>query len=74
MFRLSSTQMIVIGVTLLLAGVILPLLMVTQIIASTYFLNFLSFACSLVGMFLGFFGLFSFVKTKRDQKKREKAE
>lgn len=74
MFRLSSTHMIVIGVILLLVGVILPLLMVVKIITSTYFLNFLAFACSLVGMVLGFLGLFSMVRTRRDRIKRERGE
>lgn len=74
MFRLSSTHMIIIGVILLLVGVILPLLMVVKIITSTYFLNFLAFACSLVGMVLGFLGLFSMVKTRRDRIKRERGE
>lgn len=74
MFRLGSTQMIVIGVILLLAGVVLPLLMVVKIITSTYFLNFLAFGCSLVGMVLGFLGLFSMVKTRRDRIKRERGE
>ncbi|MGB4595525.1 MAG: hypothetical protein WBI14_06430 [Anaerolineaceae bacterium] len=72
MFKLSSKQMIIIGVVLLLAGVVLPLLMVAQIIPSTYFLNFFAYGCSLVGMIMGFFGLFSFVKVRRDRIKRDK--
>ncbi len=74
MFRIGSTQMIIIGVFLLLVGVILPLLIVVKIIPSTYFLNFLAFGSSLVGMVLGFLGLFSFVKTRRDRIKREKGQ
>lgn len=74
MFRFSTTHMIIIAVVLLLAGVVLPLLMVVKIIPSTFFLNFLAYACSLVGMVLGFLGLFSFVKTRRDRVKRERGK
>jgi len=74
MFRLSSKQLISIGVLLLIAGVVLPLLMVIRVMPSTYLLNFLAFACSLAGMVLGFLGLFSAVKLKRERLKREKNE
>ena len=74
MFRFSTTHMIIVGFVLLLAGAVLPLLMVVKIIPSTYFLNFLAFACSLAGMVLGFLGLFSAVKIRRDRIKREKGD
>lgn len=74
MFRLSSKQLISIGVLLLIAGVVLPLLMVIRVIPSTYFINFFAFASSLAGMVLDFLGLFSAVKLKRERLKREKDE
>ncbi len=74
MSRFSTVHMIIIAVVLLLAGAVLPLLMVVKIIPSTFFLNFLAYACSLVGMVLGFLGLFSFVKIRRDRMKRERGE
>ena len=74
MFRFSSKQLISVGVVLLITGVVLPLLIVIKAIPSTYLLNFLSYACSLVGMVLGFLGLFSEVKIRRDRLKREKNE
>lgn len=74
MFRLSATTMLIIAVALLLAGVILPFLMVIKSIPSTFFLNFLAYACSLVGTVLGFLGLFSIVKVRRDRIRQERGE
>ncbi len=45
-----------IGFFLLLLGVILPLLMVSQIIDASFFLSFLSFIASISGLFLGIIG------------------
>ncbi|MFN2216679.1 MAG: hypothetical protein ACK2TS_07015 [Anaerolineales bacterium] len=55
---------------LMLVGVILPFMMVAHIIESTFFLNFLSYICSLTGMLIGIIGvarggLFSGKKDKR---------
>jgi hypothetical protein len=49
-------NLILIGFFLVLIGWILPLLMVVQMIESTFFLNFFSYAASVVGLFLGTFG------------------
>jgi hypothetical protein len=49
-------NLILIGFFLVLIGAVLPLLMVVQIIKSTYFLNFFSYGASAVGLFLGTFG------------------
>ncbi len=45
--KLSPKWMMIIGVALMLLGVILPWLMVLQLVQSTFFLVFLSHACSL---------------------------
>lgn len=55
----------IIGVSLMIIGVVLPWLMVLQLIKPTFFLTFLSHGCSVSGMFLGFLGIFNYVKTKR---------
>jgi hypothetical protein len=56
MIRLSSRAIIFIGFILVLLGFLLPLLMVVKVLESTFFLNFFSFAASLLGLFLGLMG------------------
>ena len=50
-------RLITIAVTLLLFGCITPFLMVIQVVTSTFFLNFLSYAASVTGLFLGIIGI-----------------
>ncbi len=50
---------------MLVLGVALPLLMVLKIFPSSFLLEFISYAISVVGMFLGLIGAFSYVKEKR---------
>jgi hypothetical protein len=56
MIRLSSRTIILIGFILVLLGFLLPFLMVMKVLESTFFLNFLSFIASLLGLFLGIMG------------------
>jgi len=58
-------QLILLGFILSMMGVILPLLMVIQILPSTFFLNFFSYAASLTGLFLGIIGAASYVRENR---------
>jgi len=55
----------VIGTSLMIMGVGLPLLMVIQVIVSTFFLAFLSYGMSLSGMVLAFLGLFTYIQIRR---------
>ncbi len=54
-----------IGLFLLLLGVILPLLMITQVLESTFFLNFLAYTSSVVGLMVGMMGAFLFATRNR---------
>jgi len=57
-----------IAIVLLLFGCIMPFLMVTQAVRSTFFLNFLSFTASLAGLFLGIIGIaMQRLKTKKKE-------
>lgn len=56
--------MIVISVLLMVAGVVLPLLMVVHVMQSTFFLNFLSYTLSLIGIFLGAIGVSLYMRRK----------
>lgn len=53
---INPVVLMVLGFFLMLAGVILPLLMVVKVLESTYFLNFFSYTASLVGMLMGTIG------------------
>lgn len=60
-------RLLVIAVFLLLFGCIMPFLMVTQAVQSTFFLNFLSFAASVTGLFLGIIGVAQYrIKSRKN--------
>ena len=48
--------MVGIAFIMLLLGVALPLMMVMQIIPSTFFLNLIAYLCSFFGIIIGFIG------------------
>jgi hypothetical protein len=61
-------RLVAIAVVLLLFGCIMPFLMVTQAVPSTFFLNFLSFAASTLGLFLGIIGIAQYrIKSNKDE-------
>jgi len=57
----TPIRMLVIGAIFVLAGVVLPLLMVVKVLESTLFLNFFSYVIGLVGTFLGIAGASMYV-------------
>jgi hypothetical protein len=61
----NPVRLILIGLVLMVLGVVFPFLMVMHLVQSTYFLNFFSYAASLVGLFLGLIGSASYVRSKR---------
>jgi hypothetical protein len=62
-------KVLVLGGAMMLISVILPLLMVMGILRSTFFLNFLAYGLSVAGMLIGFIGLVTLVRTRRNQDK-----
>jgi hypothetical protein len=56
---------LIIGFFMVLAGAVLPFLIVIGIIPSTLFLNFLAYFISVGGLFLGFIGMAMYVGEKR---------
>ncbi len=52
-----SARLLLVGFILVLMGVVLPLLIVIQVLPSTFFLNFLAYIASVVGLFLGIIGI-----------------
>jgi len=61
-----TKRLFLIATLLLLIGVILPLLMVIKVVQSTFFLNFFSYASSLAGFILGFYGIVSHIKARKN--------
>ena len=53
----SSVRWIIVGFLLLLAGVVLPFVMVLRLVQPTLLLNFISYACSTAGLIVGFVGI-----------------
>ncbi|HSG44377.1 MAG TPA: hypothetical protein VLA72_14605 [Anaerolineales bacterium] len=62
----SPRFLLTLGLILLLAGWITPLLIIMRVIPSTFFLNFLSWGMSVAGLFLGFVSGAMWVKMNRD--------
>lgn len=59
-------RLMLIAVLLMLFGVVMPFLMVIQAVKSTFFLNFLSYGASTLGLLLGIVSLAaSSLKQKR---------
>jgi len=50
-------KLIAIGFILVLSGAVLPFMILTGLLPSTYLLNFLAFASSTAGIFLGIIGV-----------------
>ena len=62
---MSPMAMIIAAFLLMVAGVVLPLLMVIHVVESTFFLNFLSYTVSMIGIFLGTIGVALYSRRKR---------
>ncbi len=60
---------ILLGGSMLLVSVILPLLMVLQILRSSFFLNFLAYGLSVSGLLIGFIGIVTMVRIGRAKEK-----
>jgi len=54
------------GLILLFLGFALPLLMVMRVIESTFFLNFFAWSASVSGLFLGFIGVATWSKMRKE--------
>jgi len=66
-------RLLAIAIALMFFGVIMPFLMVIHLVESTLFLNFLSYAASTIGLFLGFITISAMQgKNKSAKKKTDK--
>ncbi len=62
-------RLIVVGFFLVLAGMILPFLIVMHVLPSTILLNFLAYGVSIAGVFLGVIGVAMYVGEERRKSK-----
>jgi len=60
-----SLKLILLGLGLLILGVILPLMMIIELIESTFFLNFVTITSSTGGLIVGFLGIALRVRARR---------
>ncbi|HOZ38701.1 MAG TPA: hypothetical protein PLH64_08145 [Anaerolineaceae bacterium] len=72
-WKTDPKTLIWVGGIAVVLGFVMPLLMVSKVLPSTYFLNFLAFAFQLLGMSTSIIGAFSLVKTRLDVKKADKS-
>lgn len=61
----NPKRLILIGFFLVLAGAVLPFLMVIQVFESTFFLNFFSFGATMAGLLLGMVGAATYVRLRK---------
>jgi hypothetical protein len=62
---------IILASLMLPAGVVLPLLMIVGEMESTFLTNFVSYAVSAVGLFLGIIGIAMWVGDERNSRDRD---
>lgn len=66
MTHIPPNHLILIGFALVLAGAMLPFLMVIRVLASTFFLNFFSFGATMAGLLLGMIGAATYIKASKN--------
>lgn len=62
MKALTPGRLILLGLLLVAAGVVMPALVVLRLLASSFWLLFLAYACSVAGLFLGALGAVGFTQ------------
>ncbi|WP_420627748.1 hypothetical protein [Candidatus Leptofilum sp.] len=64
-------RMIGVGFVLVLIGAIVPFVIVIRLVESTFFLNFIAFAASVIGIFLGVIGTAMHVGDSRRRREND---
>jgi len=62
---LGWKPLLILGGVLVIAGVVLPFLMVVQVLPSTFLLNFFAYISSVTGMWLGMLGAVQLFITRK---------
>lgn len=66
-------RLLAVSIALMLFGVVMPLLMLIHVVESTFFMNFLSYAASTVGFFLGIIS-FAAVRVKSSKRAKDRSD
>ena len=65
---MDQNRLLVVGALLLVAGAVLPFLMIIGIVQSSFLLNFAAYGASIIGLFVGMIGIAMYVNDRdRDQ-------
>jgi hypothetical protein len=64
MLRWQPWKILVLAGGMMIVSIIIPLLMVLQLLQSTFFLNFLSYTLSVAGLMIGMIGVVTMVKLR----------
>ncbi|WP_420643186.1 hypothetical protein [Candidatus Leptofilum sp.] len=64
-------RLIGVGFILVLIGAVVPFVIVIQLVESTFFLNFVAFAASVIGIFLGVIGTAMHVGDSRRRREND---
>jgi hypothetical protein len=62
----SPRLLLILGVTLMLLGIVLPFLMVIKILESTFVLNFFSWGASVAGLAFGTIGFAMYSRGRKE--------
>jgi hypothetical protein len=65
--KAQGLQYILLGFVLVVLGAVIPFLMVLQVITLSYWLSFLGYSASVIGLFLGMFGAFGISQEELDK-------
>ena len=61
----SPTLILSVGFLLVLLGAVLPFLMLLQVLSASFWLSFVSYTATVLGLFLGLIGAASYVQFNR---------
>ena len=62
----SPRLLLVLGVSLMFLGILLPFLMVIHVLESTFFLNFFAWGASVAGLSFGTIGFAMYSRSRRN--------
>ncbi len=71
MIRLGPRGMILVGLFLVVAGFVLPLLIMIQVLESTLLLNFLAYTAQVLGLLFGLIGSAQIASAARHTRRDE---
>jgi hypothetical protein len=65
--KVHGFQYILLGFVLVVMGAVIPFLMVLQVITLSFWLSFLGYSASVIGLFIGMLGTFGISQEELDK-------